>query len=868
MKSTLPKAQTLSFTEFQSFFNMERFIDRGIPIIITFNKEDEYDVLLRIKNIIYGSLFKQGTNECKFGPRFYTKDISNDVFQSNLSESTKEATNILMSESLFTMCLRDFVTPLKNARKNLIMDKSPCQQIINFTSSKVFIDNTSCTIPLSMTALFSMQISVIIESGDDNNDVIVWESARSKAFAERYISHNIHIGDFCSTFKSKNVYSFVQNPREIVIFPPSCAKQGRAEGNVKLLTMWSVHNIISLSLNNIIKDFSPTKSLDKRAAVKQSIKHFLVAAMQRQPYQIQNEFKVFDYFIEALLLLENMCDLIDTNFGVHLCSFEEIVPKVYASGVPYSACSICCESTYGTAFFRKQAGRNDCFCINCLDKVADELDDIIEVVFVDPEDHACSINDRELLCEFYNSLLFKFSFDPQLMEILHILNQILPPFSDTFYLNRGAQQQSLFKSTENKFKGMWCCWEAYFKEKICTNEKINKLLQSKEDSYKYCIPTQRFHKSPIMFGLLIVHSFQKSEIEILIEELHSIEAVSSQPCMYTLFILKLVESNAFRFFRTREKEVIKMKLMESNKTHKNDIIYSQCDSAIILDKEKISGAYVFNENTSIHDKKRTISKIVAMGDKGEPFNVFPAKEYRKRKQPFTHVTFEFPDKRSTFEIPSRVFVAISECNEDWLSNYLTTKVYFGKAAFSKIGEDINTYEGAGIVTEKYVVNNHFTIHLNSFFIENNKRNNMFFSKYKENISFLSKIRLILSKVLTNITSFSVSLTEVKDIKVSGTKHQNIVKLFKNSLLEEYYKCTTQYDMQNVEEFSLDLFYKLLITTNSKTQRPLILDIISDKNKKEYGWMRFDDIEFSTFPYSRGTTDDIVLSFNVFGINYM
>lgn len=896
MKSIIPKANILSFTEFQTFFNMERFIDRGIPVIITFNTEDEYSLLLGAKKAILDTLYphslqqqqqQQSGSSILPGATFPT-DHNDESFQSRLLESTRKATNFLLSESLFTMPLMDFLTPIRNVRRNFIIDKSPCQQILEFNSGEVSPGGAGAnTIPLSMSKLFSMQISVVIEdfcrgdgdssssSGGSSENGVIWETARTKQFSDKYISHDIYVEDFCGVFKSKSVYTFVQSPREVVIFPPSCARQGKVEGRaIRKVVMWSVHNIVSLSLNSIIKDFSPTKILDKKVALKQSIKHFIVSAItqkQKQLTKIRSHLKLFDYFIEALLLLENMCDLMDLNFGVHLCSFEDVVPKVYALGRSYSACSCCCESIYGTGFFRKQARKDEYICFNCLARMKDELDDIVEVVFLDPKLNMSSIEDRELLLRFHNSLLSKFSFDAQLLNVLEVSQKILPPFSDTFYLNCNMRPQAPYKSVPENRSDIWNHWEVYFQEKIWANPKISDILKSKEGLYRLCIPIERFYGSPIMFILLVVHSFQKSEVDALANELHIDYAF--QPCAYTQFLLGVVECNSFGLYRTYEKDKITLKLLGPEETKgSSQIISSSFPTSVILDGDKLNRLCVFDEKSIKSEKRRLIGGIVSKTHGDTPLSMPTFSEFSKRMPPAKAP--QPPAKRCCFDIPKRVSTPATLCDDGWLKKYVSTRLYLSKDAIMRVQDtQLCAFWGTRFVTEQYAIDDKFTINIDNFFIDSNKRNNTFFTEFKESIEFTSKIHLILSEVLPKVKSFSVSLKKTAGTKPRGSNESseddeysgnNVVIFFKKELMEENCYCTEKMQMQNVEEFSLILFYKLLMTINSKTGRLLLLDVISSECKEMYGWSSFGCTGFPVLPFKKSSLFDVLHSVDIFG----
>lgn len=868
MKSVLPKVNTLSFTEFQAFFSMERFIDRGVPVVITFSNKGELTFLQNIKKIIRSS---------------YTNDpfttISGESFQSRLLLATREATNLLMSESLFTMCLQDFVAPMKHARKTFVIDKSPCQQILSFTDEKVkygCVSNDVNVIPLSMSKLFSMSISVVLEDSLSRDDAIydvngiTWETARSKTFANKYIIHNAFLDDFCNVFRSKNVYTFIQKSNEIVIFPPSCAKQGKVGGKINCVAMWSVHNIISLSLNNIIKDFSPTKSLDRRIALKQTIKNFLMTAIARKTdFKVLNEYKKVDFFIEMLMIIENMHDLADSNGGLRLCLSDISVPKVYAPGTNNSTCYCCGEATYGSAFFRSGIQKNDCVCYNCVSVVRGEIDDFVEVVFADFEDYSlCSANDREFLVGFHKSLLAKFDGDAQILKVLGLLEKIVFSFSDKFYFSRKSGD------AEGGYG-----WNTFFHENIRRNGRINAILSNKEDIYKACIPIERFYESPVMFCLFVTYSFTKKEVSAFLKELCLTSRGRSSA--FCEFIVEFITFNGFNMYKCHEKDRITLKLLEGDGSSgvgdfdkKGRVIdkYSLCAQNefgnVVIDREQLSGLCIFAESGSEKEfKKRIIQAISPKDDDEEHFPRYGAK--RKGKMQHDLIMCEPVKKRAANEIPKSVHVKRCFVDDGWLKKYVETKIYLDMKTINKVSEIQKKVlrSKMNFVCEEFIVNDRFSVKINNFCIDNSKRNKMFFFEFKENFEFLANVRFILNEVLTKISSFKVLLVNNEKIEMENL-YENIefINYFNKILLNKY---DLDIKEDNKEKFSLDLFYKLLRTINNKTGNLLLLDIISFINKDIYGWVFFNNkINFPVLPYEKNYYYNSIKSVNIFGIDLM
>ena len=157
-------------------------------------------------------------------------------------KAIRKATDIIMEGSLFTMCSCDFIKPKKKAWKKPVNEKSPYYHVTEFPVCNASCSKKENTVPLGVSKDFSMEVSIILDDSHGIEDpAIVWETARTKAFPFKYINHSTYVKDFCGTFKSKNVYTFVQRPNNIVLFPPCCAKQGKVDYGLSQLATWSVH---------------------------------------------------------------------------------------------------------------------------------------------------------------------------------------------------------------------------------------------------------------------------------------------------------------------------------------------------------------------------------------------------------------------------------------------------------------------------------------------------------------------------------------------------------------------------------------------------------------------------------------------------
>lgn len=855
MKSTLPKAQMMTFTQFQSFFNMERFIDRGIPAVISFHKKEEEEILKYVKKMFQDSLENTKTSKEE-------KEVGQEESKiSKILEAARKTTDIIMSESLYTMCLSDFLVASYKAKKRVYSDMDLNHQIIEFR------EETENVIPLSMNKVFSLCVSVITccssdKKDDDNyneNNNIIWETTRSKSFPDKYIYNETYAKNICKAFKGKKIYTFVQSPSEVVLFPPCCAKQGKPEDNVRRVAMWSVHNVISLSLNLIISDLSPTKTLDKRVSLSHSVKSFLCSALQKQIYKVQDESRAFMYFIEALVYVENICELLSLNFGARLHSYEDCVPKAYIKGRTFSVCKFCGDYLYGSAFYRrKENGVKDEFiCPVCLGRIKDDLCDLIETVFIDTTDPTSSVNDGEFFNEVYCSLQSKFSFDPQFFEIFEIAKSILPPFSDSFYLNCCMNPKTPYKGTSTERVGIWRDWKLYFQEQIYGNEKIAIFLHGKEALYKFSLPVNRFYDNPIIFVLFLVHSFQEKEVDSVITNLYKMR--DSRPCAYTEFIIKFLECSNARIFKAVEKEVIFNKIMEDPGTKSTfEILYKKDPSSVIVDSDKLSSFSLPKKREPGTKKEKTDSLKVQRSDQEDRSACVP----ETKTLPRPTVTNDLVPPQKKIRLCKLLSAARVEYDEEWLKEYSMKRLYLNKDVLPRTGQELP--KGIKIKTEKFVVKDDFTIDLECFLLDIDKGYNDLLTKYRENLNFLSTVRLILSEMLSGIKSFSVSSIEWKKNN-SGRKpkdpKKDVLGLLKSVLSKE-----NDENAQQGEEFTLDMFYKLLRTRNRETGRLLLLDIFSPNNTAKYGWAAFKSREISTlFPYEKALDENMV---NIFGFDFM
>lgn len=926
MKSTLSKIQFITFSQFQSFFNMERFIDRGIPVVITFYEEEEQETLNTIKNAFQSFLGWRGEGgkkkeleekpellddeeekeDCRVtdkGQQLHEKgkdyrgefplgsaDENEEGKQNSQTlEAIRRATEILMSESLYTLCLCDFLAPISNVRKSTYSGGIIKPHIMSFKPGYERV------IPLNMSLFFSMSISVFftdcndkkvdedtVSSDDGREDKILWDSIRTKKFPDKYVFRETYVKDVCKAFKSKNVYTFIQRSNEIVLFPPSCAKQGKVESKVCHVAMWPVHNILSLTLNLFIRDLSPTKSMDKKAALGESIQSFIYASQQRQVYSIQNEAKAFIYFAEALVHIDNMCYLLNLNFGSRLHSYEEYVPKIYIHGKPFSECSYCGSNLYRTAFYMEKGKKKDIICVSCFRRIKDNSWDIVETIFIDPEKSIKGANDNTSFHELFQSMENKFSFDPQFFEIFETAKSILPPFSKTFCLNGQIQPKKPYKPIETDEKrGMWDDWKLYFREQIYPKELIATLLHAKESLYRLCMPVERFYSSPIMFVLFLAHSLQQKEIDMLVISLYEMEY--SCPCMYTTFVRKFLECANTGIFKAWEKDLIYQKLVEQVDLKSMDAILShEGGSSIVMDKDIMDMLDVVERKMPNGEKAKMVCpKISSPTQINSPccvlegtycpnhvnVSVIPTifqsmiletKSQHRSPSSGDAPSLSPPSKKVCVERP---LSARTEYDESWLEEYTGLKFYLSKKAISRLGQDLP--DDIKIVTEEFVVTRNFAVEIECFLVSIDKSPKSTLAMYRENMSFLSTVRLTLSEMLSGVKSFNVLPFEWKRRKpgkaLAGSR-ENILKL-----LDRVLKNENEEKEKKGKEFTMDLFYKLLRTRSSESGKPLFVDMFSFENKEKYGWASFNSTNIQKLPYKKLFD---MSPMNIFGFDFM
>ena len=752
MKSTLPKVNELTFSQFRTFFNSVRFVDRGVPITINFVGAEQR-ILTYIKQIIRESCVKhtyQGNNEkcdCEF-----THD---ECTEKNIVIAIRKATDIIMGETLFTECTSNCTKMKKKVWKKTTTEKLPYYRITELPASDSSSDTVKeSIIPLSIGKMFSMEMSLILDNSDHSVEEpeIVWETARTRIFADKYINHDTYVKDICGAFKGKSVYTFTQSRNKIVLFPPSCAKQGKAERGLGKLVIWSVHNIISLSLNRVIRDLSPTKSLDRKVAFSHSLKLFLCESAKRQPQVIQDEPKAFALLTEALFQLDGFCELLEKNAGMCLAPYDAHIPRVYTIGCTCAVCSLCCEPTYGTAFYRRVDGKEEFICVGCLGRISDGREGIIEFVFMDdPPDAVPSIQDSIFFTELFEDARSKLSVDPKLEEILMVAEDILPPLSDTFYLNHSMKPRLPYKTTQDRSRRTWGDWEIYFKERINTNPTIMKFLHAKEGMYKMCLPVERFYGNPIWFSLFLFHVAREKELDSITKALHSVYI--EQFSAYTMFILKFLECNSGRKFKASEKDLIVMKLLEFTDTKADtQKLYTKNPTNIVLDKEKLSRLCVFQENASRKEKRKVVKVITTKSRKSDSAAITAGnttkEEEEEEEDEEEEKEFELlekgaqsqsatepPLKVAAFEVPKFVRFYPEEFGDGWLTKYATTKLLLSNEAIQRIGEEhVIPLSGASFVEEEYAVDDGLVIHIKNFLVNTNRDNERFFREYKKKLT--------------------------------------------------------------------------------------------------------------------------------------